>query len=379
MRGTWWALTAALALGACGDTEVLAPVGDPAAPRNVDAFYYAGSVTVTWELGPGWDGEAFRVYARRLSDADYFLIAEVTSCAADLCSYDDRNVAESVRYEYYVASVDPSTGVETPSEFSVEVAVPSFTPPPAPAGMQVVALDGANYLRWGQESRQADDFSFYRVYLEDDQGEAFLLGETDSEGFLDELAANGGTVRYFVTALDIHGHESGGSGLAAGTPRPDFHGEWMWASEDRPELAGFRFQEDESLDPIVDGTDPARHFRLEVDSFGWWLVPGPGATVHGEGFPTTALTCGPGADAGCVDVPVAPASGYTAGDVELVPQTTYVLRVTGDDGAVRYGAVRVALLGFDQNDDAIMIFDWAYQSQAGNPNLAPTTSGLPLR
>jgi hypothetical protein len=80
-----------------------------------------------------------------------------------------------------------------------------------------------------------------------------------------------------------------------------------------------------------------------------------------------------------VDVPVAPASGYTAGDVELVPQTTYVLRVTGDDGAVRYGAVRVALLGFDQNDDAIMIFDWAYQSQAGNPNLAPTTSGLPLR
>jgi hypothetical protein len=33
--------------------------------------------------------------------------------------------------------------------------------------------------------------------------------------------------------------------------------------------------------------------------------------------------------------------------------------------------IRVTLLGFDQDDAAIMIFDWAYQLQAGNPNLAP--------
>jgi len=55
----------------------------------------------------------------------------------------------------------------------------------------------------------------------------------------------------------------------------------------------------------------------------------------------------------------------------LYPQTTYVLRVVGDDGLKHYGAIRVTLLGFDQNDAAIMIFDWAYQLQAGNPNLAP--------
>jgi hypothetical protein len=55
----------------------------------------------------------------------------------------------------------------------------------------------------------------------------------------------------------------------------------------------------------------------------------------------------------------------------LYPQSTYVLRVEGDDGQLHYGAIRVDLLGYDQDGAAIMIFDWAYQLQPGNPNLAP--------
>ncbi len=35
----------------------------------------------------------------------------------------------------------------------------------------------------------------------------------------------------------------------------------------------------------------------------------------------------------------------------------------------RYGAVRVTLLGTDQAGDELMIFDWAYQLQAGNPQV----------
>jgi hypothetical protein len=48
-----------------------------------------------------------------------------------------------------------------------------------------------------------------------------------------------------------------------------------------------------------------------------------------------------------------------------------VLRVTGDDGLVHYGVIRVETLGYDQNGYALMIFDWAYQLQAGNPSLSP--------
>ena len=56
----------------------------------------------------------------------------------------------------------------------------------------------------------------------------------------------------------------------------------------------------------------------------------------------------------------------------LIPQNTYALRVRGDDGLIHFGAVRVTLLGFDQDGAAIMIFDWSYQLQPGNPSLTPS-------
>ena len=48
-----------------------------------------------------------------------------------------------------------------------------------------------------------------------------------------------------------------------------------------------------------------------------------------------------------------------------------MLRVRGDDGQSHYAAIRVTLLGSDQAGLGIMIFDWAYQLQAGSPELAP--------
>ena len=62
-------------------------------------------------------------------------------------------------------------------------------------------------------------------------------------------------------------------------------------------------------------------------------------------------------------------------DIALAPQTSYVLRVVGDDGELHYGVIRIEMLGFDQDDDPLMIFDWAYQLQAGNPELTPGRGG----
>ena len=367
------------ALAACNDNILFVDdpgvIGGevPAAPRAVAVTYYAGSVQVTWELAPDWNGEAFRVYSRRVSDTNWFFIAEVTSCAGDVCLYEDLNVAEDVTYEYLVSAVNDA-GVETDAIAVVSVYVPIFSPPAVPDLPFVVALDNANYLTWGAASRGASDFSHYKVYL-DDGGESLLLGETDSEGFLDLLAANGVTYGYFVTAVDADGHESGGSTLMEGTPRPDFTGEWVYDFADVPANSGFRFSEDESVLPIVDGTDPGRHFRLETDANGWWLVPGPDAEIYPIGFQTTALKCGVGADAGCTDLPSAPLSGYATQDVQVSTQESYVFRVVGDDQLIHYGVIRIDLLGFDQNDDALMIFDWAYQLQPDNPNLVPGVGG----
>jgi hypothetical protein len=359
-----------MGLAACDNTdEILVPVGGPDAPRALDVTYYNRAVTVSWELGSYWDGEPFRVYARIMGTGGYLLIAEVTNCSGGLCSYTDVNIVSGESYEYYVSAVGYD-GTETGSANTVRITVPSYAAPPAPGGLDVVALDGANYLRWNEASRAAGDFSFYRVYLWFEGG-SFLLGETDSQGFLDELAENGLTYSYFVTAVDEYGHESDGSGLAEGTPRPDYRGEFVYDYFAVPGLSGFIFQESEEWDPVVDGDDPLRHFRMETDAEGWWLVPGPGVSVFPLGYATTALKCGPGADVDCVSLDVAPTSGYVFADLSLQPQTTYVLQVPGDDNQLRYAAVRVELLGFDELGDPLMIFEWSYQLQPGNPALAP--------
>ena len=178
------------------------------------------------------------------------------------------------------------------------------------------------------------------------------------------------TSSYRVSSVDDQGHESGSGAPASGTPRPDFHGEVVYDYLEVPGSSGFRFAENETANPIVDGDDPSRHVRLEEDDAGWWLVPGPGTRLYPQGFVTTALKCGVAADADCTALEVAPTSGYATQDVFVETQTTYVMQVVGDDGQVHYGVLRVEMLGFDQFGP-LAIFDWAYQLQAGNPELTP--------
>ncbi len=366
-------LAAAVTLAGCNDdpSDVLEA---PAPPRALEATYYAGAVTLTWELAPAWDGESFRVYGKRASDADYFFIAEVTSCIEGFCSYTDTNIGQDITYEYYVSAWDVGSGLEAASE-AVEVFVPEPIPPAVPAGVRVIALDDANYVTWSENARGAADFSFYRVYQAAADGNDYLLGETDSEGFVDLLAVNGSTYDYFVTSVDVDGHESEGSGLASGTPRPDFTAELLTDYHDDPEQAGFRFQVADTLNPIRHGDAPEAHFSVERDGDGfWWLLPGPEAEANPNGVFATALKCGVAADLLCEDVAVAPASGYGVAPIPIDPELAYFLRVTGDDGEVHYGVIRVSHTGVNQSEGVpigVIIFDWAYQLQPGNRNLAP--------
>ena len=364
-------MTGMVLLGAChDDSTIFVPVDDPAPPIALDAVYYNRAVTVYWELATGWNEETFRIFGKRVGDASFFLIAEVTSCSAGSCEYTDTNIVANVSYDYFVSALDPDTGLETDSDRTVRVLVPSFAPPPVPTDLEVVALDATSYIRWGDDARSASDFAAYRVYLVSDQGATqILLGHSDSPGFLDALAENGVTSSYAVSSVDIYGHESATSGSAEGTPRPDFTGELVYSFMDEPNSSGFRFSDSDQVDPIVSGGSLTRHFRLETDISGWWLVPGPSAEVFPEGAFTTELKCGVAADAQCLDWTTAPLSGYSAVEIAVEPEFTYMWRVFEGDGMARFGAVRVTLLGTDQSGAALMIFDWAYQLQGGNPQL----------
>jgi hypothetical protein len=236
----------------------------------------------------------------------------------------------NVSYDYFVSALDPDTGVETDSDVTLRVSVPSFSPLPVPTDLEVVALDANNYIRWNDDANSASDFSAYRIYLLSDGGATLtLLGYLDSPGFLDALAENDMTSSYAVSSVDLYGHESGMSGSAEGTPRPDFKGELVYSFIDEPDLSGFRFAESDQLDLIVPGGSDTRHFLLETDASGWWLVPGPSADVFPQGDLATGLKCGVGADAQCHDWTTAPLSGVGHADIAVEPDHIHVVRSGG--------------------------------------------------
>jgi len=360
-----WTL-ALLALAGCEEERVRLVAGPPGAPEDLRGWYYAGAVELAWRLGAQWDGEAFRVYGKRSTDARYRFIAEVTSCAGGECAYRDLNVRPGATYLYHVAAVS-SEGTETATR-DVEVRVPQPVAPPPPAYVDAVALDGAVFVSWDNRPATEDDFSLYAVYL-DQPGESVLLGETDSFGFVDFLAENGTTYAYFVTSIDEDGHESDGSPAAAATPRPDYAGEIVHAHRDSAQASGFRFMTNDKDQAVTSGTDSARHFRVDARDGGLWIEPAPGVGVHSTTRATTALSCGPAADADCVSWTEAPATGYAERPVRAAAGFTLMFRVQGGGREVRFGAVRVESLGVDQAGRAFVVFDWAFQTQTNNRNL----------
>jgi hypothetical protein len=382
------ALAAGLMLAAaCSDDPdvILLPGrGDPPGkPRDLFARYewvhegFQGTtavghpvVEVTWLPPTNWNREVFRVYAKRTTASSYSLVGTVTSCTTLGCVYRDRNVTQGADYDFYVATYDETTTLETTSEFSEVVRVPAAGQPAAPASPQATALDDAVFLRWNTPAASAQNVSRYLVYLTTLDGRAYTyaVGQTDGNGYLDQRAVNGSRYGYRVATVDTLGRVSNLSAEVTAIPRPDFSGELLYAFADSVQASGFRFVEDERDNPILPGNAAGAHFRLESDGAGYRIVPLNGTQVAKFGF-TTALTCGPGSDAGCTAARVAPTSGYGTAPVTIEPEFSYVFRVTGNDGRLHYGVIRVTMLGRDQHGNDLAIFDWAYQLVPNEPQL----------
>lgn len=375
---------AALLVSGCDDEQIIIGGGDPPGePEDFAAafewvfegFTNSGqpvgypAARLTWNVPFDWDEEPFRVYGKRSSSSNFFLIATVTSCTENGCVYVDRNVQAGEFYEYYVATTNEATGEETPTDFREEVFVPANNVPAAPRPDTAVALDGAAYLRWTDDGN-GENVARYRVFLTRIDGDTYLYqaGETDGLGYLDERAENGSVFGYRIAAVDTLGHVGALSAEVTVVPRPDRTAELVYAFGDDPSQSGFRFAADEATNPIVAGNSTSAHWRLETDASGWKIVPLNGTQVTEFPGRTTALSCGPGADEGCVAASRAPATGYQTTPLEVSPEFSYVFRVV-DGGQVRHGVLRVTLLGQDQDGRDLMIFDWAYQLIPGDPRL----------
>jgi len=374
-------------LAACDNNHVFVGGDRPDPPENLaatahwilDGFTAANqpsgypAVDLTWDPPVNWNQEPFRVYGRRIGGSGFFLIATVTSCTVNGCVYRDRNVTAGNSYEYYVATTNEDTNEEAPTDFREQVLVPAATVPATPLADSAVALDNAAYVRW-RDGGAGQSLWKYQVYLTriDNQTYLYAMGETDSPGFVDLRATNGHVYGYRIAAVDTLEHVSALSPEITVVPRPDYAGELIYSFQTNAAQSGFRFQTTDSAEPIVAGTATNAQWRLEHDAGGWKIVPLNGTSVVEYSGRTTALACGPGADAGCRAATRAPAAGYSTAPVAINPEFSYVFRVTGGDGQTHYGVIRASILGSDGAGHDLMIFDWAYQTIANDLRLNRT-------
>lgn len=368
-------LGALLVAAACDPSDSIG-IGGDFDPRGLDASYTwvlerwnQGDpqghplVELSWELPPRYQGEAFRVYSRGGLAGDYILIATVTSCSAGICRYGDTNIAHGESYDYYVASVDERDGRELGTSEAIRVDVPNASSGSIPSAPTAVSMDGAVFLSWVPSGAQR-----YIVVSELENGDVFLIGETDGTSFVDDRAENGSRHRYYLASVDTNDHVSGLSSFVDAFPRPDYYAEIVYSGAAAPALSGFRFVSDPvNQNPVVNGSDASRHWRLIETGGTLRIEPAPGNGIYSGGF-TTQLTCGAGSEADCEDIRTAPADSEFSGDsVAVEAGFTYVLRLV-EGSQVRFAKLRVQ--GESQGTEGrLIVFDWAYQTRVNERTL----------
>ena len=370
-----------LSAGACDDEPTFVDRDPPGAPEDLRAEYawvFEGftasgqsvgypAVDLTWLPPVDWNDEPFRVYGKRSGGSDFFLIATVTSCTEDGCSYRDRNVAGGTTYEYFVATADERSDEETTSDSREIVFVPSTTLPAAPQLQTPVALDDAVFLRWNDAGNSVGRYRVYLTRIDARSDYLYPAGESDGAGYLDLSAANGHVYGYRVASVDTLGRVGSLSAEITAVPRPDGTSQLVYALSDNAAQSGFRYNFTNGTAAVVSGTASDAHWRLERDGTGWRIVPLNGTRIADAGR-TTALACGPGAGPECVAVTTAPAAGCSTGAVALNPENSYVLALSSG-GRTYYAVVRAQLLGTDQQNRSLMVFDWALQLIPGETRL----------
>lgn len=225
-----------------------------------------------------------------------------------------------------------------------------LNPPAAPRGLYSVTGDGRVTLHW--LSNTESDLVGYRVY--ESRCATCVDGPYDPVGStsLTVFNVNGltdGVTRYFaVTAIDRAGNESELSyDDIYDTPRPEGFDRVLSNASTAPATAGYDF----SAYTVRAADDAATDIYFSTASgVASMICPFTDTDIQDAGYAATLNA-----------VDVAPSAGWSpSGAVELIPGHCYVVW-TFDN---HYAKFRVTNLSTSN-----VTFDWAYQTDAGNPEL----------
>ena len=337
-------------------TYQLVPSGDPDEPSGI---------LLTWTDPGDPEIEVFAIYSRGSTSDGWSRRAATTST-----TFHD---AGFPHLQYYVVAEDGAGNQSGPSN---SVTVDERNRLPTPATLITVSLDRAVQMSWSANGRESNPvmFDYYRVYstvydldanvCENDLW--VLEGTTVSEDFLATGLTNGGPRCFAASTVSRDGHESVWTTPRADTPRYDSRNFLLFATQASLALSGFRFHfpATGAMGQIVAGDRTDIDFKLDRRSDGSvWITP-----VR-SGSRIALYSTSPVDDLTSIDI--APTRDrFSTGAIEAVPGYAYVIETTLSDG-LHYGAVRVT-----HTASNYMIFDWAYQSDPGNPELRVGTRVL---
>ena len=263
--------------------------------------------------------------------------------------------------------------------------------PDVPTNLSSTTLNQAAALVWDDNAYTAapGNFRNYRIYstsynLDTDQcGTSWQVeGTTVAPEFLVGALRNGVSRCFSVSSVSVDGAESNRSRARADTPRPDSRNQVLYAVQVKPDSSGFRFWQDDGDKIVQTGelgrtladTSTSIDFFVDRDASGsMFLTPvrsGTGVEFYASG-PIADLTsidlapCLPGATP-------TECGPYATTPIEASPGLGYVFEMDGGDGLHRFAALRVTHVG-----QTFLIFDWAFQTDPGNPELlvAKRTAG----
>ena len=224
-----------------------------------------------------------------------------------------------------------------------------YCPPPTPTGVYSVTGDECVRIYWTPVS--ACDLAGYRVWRGySETGYYYLIAETPSAYYVDTDVENGQTYYYAISAYDIWGNESDlSTDLVFDTPRPEGYGERVYIVEEYPDDAGYDFSEYWVVPYDYPSADI--YFGYDSSECEYYVQAANSSTdllIYGR---TESLS----------DVDWAPEDGWISGArVEIHEGYSYLVW-TADN---HFAHIRITDL-----DGPMIMFDWAYQTDPGNPEL----------
>ncbi len=232
-------------------------------------------------------------------------------------------------------------------------------PPAIPRGVRTITGDEYVIIEWYPNGE--NDLKGYKVWRGEDDINFDLIAEiissgteeNDREQYKDTDVRNGSTYFYAVTAFDVNGNESELSPEEAwDTPRPEGRNITLDDYQLAPERSGFDFSNAFRGAIAWNDRETDVYFGLELATNITYL--------YSDNSKTGMQDLGYHENFDAIDV--VPEFGYVKRFVEIIEGHIYAIYTP--DG--NYAKIHVRIL-----TDESVEFDWAYQTEVGNIQLAP--------